>query len=167
MKPGFFAIGARQLLDLRRQGKRPAGLVGVILREVPCAGLDAVLRVFDDMPAGRMDWRMLVNLDVVVLADATVPLDRVGQILGGIAKARPHRLVLRFAHTWRMQAADGGLDEYPAHDVEVGRGLHWQGVDGVPDTHEFIWLPMAHTGTPIERQLVQALAAMHQPGGAL
>lgn len=167
MRP-WYASGARALLEARQKGLKPAGIVVVSLiggEFYDCA--DTALFVHDDMPAERLDWRMLVNLEVWVWANGSVPLDRVLQVLDGIARARPRRLCLRFEHAWGFTGKSGRQIEVKLHDLDIGDGYHVHAIGDVPELHEFIWQPMTHQGTPIERRLRAAAERRHARGTIL
>lgn len=155
MKRPWYAVNARPLLEARKNGWKPVRPVIVSLIGGTFSDLtDTTLHVHDDMPIERMDWRMLVNIEVVVWANGTVPLDKVLQVVDGIARARPKRLVLRFEHKDRC------------HDVEIGAGFHLQAIREIPSIHEFLWMPITHTGSDVENRLRAALVQKH-PVGAL
>lgn len=161
----WYAAGARSLLDNRKQGTVPDGpvvvsLIGGEFRDVAAL----TLHVHADMPADRLDWRMLVNLEVWVWADATVPLERVLLVLDRIAQARPKRLCLRFNHRFTFSGADGGTETIDLHDLDIGDGFHHEAIEEVPAIHAFLWSPVPMNGTPVERQLRNALRGTHQPG---
>lgn len=140
----LYAINARQLLDDRKRGGLPDGPVSVVLdgQTQPAPAI----YVRDDMPVDRLDWRMLVNLDVWLWASPTVPFDRLSRTARCIAAVRPHRLTVRFSQG----------DE--VHDVDVGHGLHTPGIGDVPPIHEFTWIPMDLSLTPLGKRLCKALA---------
>lgn len=146
MKP-WYAGNARQLLEARKQGQSPDGPVVVSMIGTVPGG--STLYVNEDDPLERMDWRMLVNLEVWVWADASTPLPRLMALCGQIAKARPSRLVLRFNHSGET------------HDVEVGSGQHHRALSDIPAQHDFVWAPMASTLTHIADQLRAALVQKH------
>ena len=143
MRP-IYAIRARQLLEQRQQGQRPDGIVQVTLAPGQQAGM--VLRVADDMPADRLDWRMLVDLQVWLWATPETALSRVLAIARGIAKARPEHLILRF-------------DAGEIHDVEVGCGTHRRAVLDIPAEHSFTWKPINLCGSVVGASLRNALMA--------
>lgn len=164
MRP-WYAINARSLLETRQRGMAPNGPVAVAL-----AGPDFVsdaaitIRVRDDMPAERLDWRMLVNLDVWVMADSTVALGAVQLHLDRIARARPRRLFLRFAHQHRYQVEFQGeisVHSVDMHDIEVGDGRHHPAVLDIPAVHQFVWCPTNNAGTPLGAKLRKALLTKH------
>lgn len=146
MKP-WYAINARNLLDVRRQGVKPQGPVVVSL--VGGEFTETVLYVKPDMPADAMDWRMLVNLDVWVWAGVGAALDRIVLTAWRVAQARPARLHVRFEHQRAM------------HEVECGAGWH-QGGNGWPADHGFLWWPLNLGGTDIGRRICTALSAKGQ-----
>lgn len=151
----WYATNARDLLEARRQGMVPAGpvvvsLIGGSFDRVAAA----TLYVRDDMPLDRLDWRMLVNLEVWLWADSSTPLDRLLQLLDALAHARPRRLCLRFDH------------EQQTHDVDLGAGYHTPAVRDLPAVHEFHWEPFALNWTPIEQRLQRA-ALSRLPAGTV
>jgi hypothetical protein len=140
----WYAAGGRQLLETRRAGQMPEGPVSVILAGDSIGG-GVALRVHDDTPLERLDWRMLVNLPVWLLATPAVPLERVLRVARDIAAVRPARLTLRF-HAGEQR-----------HDVDVGSGRHIAAFDVFPPHHEFTWHPMDLTYTQVGAQLCRAL----------
>lgn len=144
MKP-WYAQGARKLLEARERGLMPSDPVVVTLgdRDIPGA-----LVVNKDMPVDRMDWRMLVNLDVHVVAGQSADLSWLLETVSRIAQCRPKTLFLRFDH-------EG------VHDVEVGEGLHLPAVRELPATHTFDWVPINCSGSHIGAQLRKALIQKH------
>ena len=167
MKP-WYATNARDLLEARRQGMVPNGPVVVSLIG---GGFDkvaaATLYVHDDTPIERLDWRMLVNLEVWLWASGSVPLDRVLHLLDAIARVRPRRLCLRFDHAWSWVSDDGIEFKADTHDVDVGTGYHVPAIRDLPAVHEFHWEPIALNWTPIERRLQRAALGKHALGTVL
>lgn len=146
----WYAINARSLLETRRQGHMPPEPVVVSLISGDFADIaSTVLYARPDMPIDRMDWRMLVNLEVWVWAGAQVSLDRITTTLWRIAAARPRELVLRFEAGTRV------------HDINCGSGHHAQAVAGLPPEHGFWWLPMNVGGTEIGARIVRAMTAKY------
>jgi hypothetical protein len=146
MKP-WYAGNARQLLEARRQGKTPDGPVIVsTIGTIPGA---TALHVNADDPLERLDWRMLVNLEVLVWSDASTPLPRLMALCEQIAKARPRRLVLRFDRSGET------------HDVEIGSGQHHRALSDTPEQHDFVWCPINSSLTPLADQLTAALVQQH------
>lgn len=167
MKP-WYATNARDLLETRQQGLMPDGpvvvsMIGGEFDEVAAS----TLYLRPDMPLERMDWRMLVNLEVWLWASDKVPLPRVLQALDGIARARPWRLCLRFDHPYHFDAADGTRYHFDTHDVDVGQGFHLPQVVDLPPVHEFLWAPTTLQGTPLEYRLRSAALQVHQRGTVL
>lgn len=140
----WYATGARQLLEARQQGLAPEGTVVVSLVPRHFDGVTA-LYVRDDMPLPRLDWRMLVDLDVWVWTTKVMPLAAVLGVTHAVARARPKTLFLRFEDT------DG------VHDIDVGSGWHHAGVEGIPAKHEFHWWPQRTVSTALAGRLQQAL----------
>lgn len=140
-----YAVNGRRLLETRRQGMRPP-IVVVSL----CGGdfRQPALYVRPDMPADRLDWSMLVNVEVWVQADETVPGARLLAVVAGIARARPSRLVARF------DTADG-----QTHDVDCGSGWHHAASGSIPAAHEFLWFPIRLSLTTAATALQRALVA--------
>lgn len=145
MKKPWYAHGARKLLEVRESGMAPEGSVLVNLTTEDLYGS---LVVKTDMPSDRLDWRMLVNLDVEVFARQTAGLDWLLETTSRIAQARPQSLYVRFEH-------DG------LHDVEVGTGLHLPKVKDIPAQHSFSWVPINCSGTLTGARLRKALIAKH------
>lgn len=145
MKKPWYAHGARKLLAARQAGLMPDRTVYVSMtdRQTPNA-----LSVKRDMPADRLDWRMLVNLDVQLLADRTVDLGWLLDTTSRIAHVRPAFLGIVFE--------DEGV-----HDVEVGTGTHIPEVLELPAQHSFTWVPINCSGTLTGSRLRQALIAKH------
>jgi len=150
----WFAINARNLLDSRMHGMVPESQVNVSFIGQPQTD-DITLIVRDDMPVDRLDWRMLVNLNVMVLADKTTPFSRAQRALQDIAKCRP---------AWLQFALLFG-DEY--HVVDCGSGFHIAAVGAIQGRHEFVWFPLAPKQTPIARRATQALRNLIRPGVCL
>jgi hypothetical protein len=142
VKKPWYAYNARKLLDARQAGMTPDDTVVVSMVD----GERGDLTITADMPADRMDWRMLVNLDVVILADKATPLDRLLDTASLIAQARPRFLGIHF---------NG------AHDVEVGTGSHFAAVQDIPAEHTFSWVPINCGGTLAGSQLRHALIQKH------
>jgi hypothetical protein len=138
MKP-WYALGAKTLLTQREKGLMPADPVEVSL----VGGKGLVVR--QDMPVARLDWRMLVNLDVWVVAGKLCALDWVLSVVDGVARNRPKSLYLRFDQ----------------HDIEVGTGLHLPAVGELPAVHEFEWTPINCSGTKWGARLRDALISTH------
>lgn len=141
----MFAINARQLLDDRKRGVVPTEPVSVVLTGQTERAPAVYVR--EDMPADRLDWRMLVNLPVWLWAAPEVPLQRVLRVVRSIADVRPKRLTLRFE-------AAGAV-----HDVDVGHGMHQAANAPLRAIHEFTWTPMDLTHTPVGAKLRRALLA--------
>lgn len=143
MKP-WLAINARRLLEDRQKGILPGAPVSVVLTDDSQPA--PALYVKDDMPIDRLDWRMLVNLEVWLWASPEVPMSRWMRVAKAIAAVRPLRLTLRFE-------VDGQV-----HDVDVGHGLHTD-LPESPAVHEFTWTPMDLSLTPLGAQLRRELAS--------
>jgi hypothetical protein len=141
VKRPWYAHGARKLLEARQSGMVPDDAVLVTLGD---RGVSGALVVNEDMPAERLDWRMLVNLDVHVIAGKTWPLGNLLDLVARIAAARPKSLYIRFDH-------DG------LHDVEVGTGSHFAAVQDIPAEHTFSWVPINCSGTQTGARLRAAL----------
>lgn len=139
----WYALNARQLLANREAGMRPAGTVQVTL--TTAENPPGALLVRPDMPADRLDWRMLVDLPVWLWSDTTVPLDRLAAIARAIAGRRPSALLLRF------------LTGETVHDIEVGYGNHRPAIADIPAEHAFVWVPLNLGGTLIGSRLTRAL----------
>lgn len=155
MRP-WYATNARDLLETRQQGLMPDGrvvvsLVGGHYDDVAAATLYAR----QDMPVDRMDWRMLVNLEVWLWASPSAALQWLLATASRIAHARPRSLVLRFE-----QADD-------LHDVDIGTGLHIPAIRELPAVHAFSWFPVNSSATRFAEQLRWALCDTHKPGTIL
>lgn len=144
MKP-WYAINARNLLDVRRQGVKPQGPVVVSLVGGDFA--ETVLYVKPDMPVDAMDWRMLVNLDVWVWGGVGAAIERIVATAWRVAQSRPAQLHVRFEHKQAM------------HEVECGTGWHQGGANGWPSDHGFLWWPLNVGGSVVGRRLCTALSA--------
>ena len=145
----FYAQNARQLLETRQSGLVPAGPVVVSL--VGGSFTETALFVRDDMPLSRLDWRMLVDLNVWVWASKKAALVSVLDVTHAVAKARPKTLFLRFED-----------DLGKVHDVDVGSGWHHDGIAGsIPANHEFLWWPQRTCSSVIGTQLQRALCRQH------
>jgi hypothetical protein len=158
MRP-WYAANARNLLETRRKGLAPSGPVIVSLIGT-IEGSETTLYVHDDMPAERMDWRMLVNLEVWIWSDPSVALSRLLNIVDRIARARPRRLVLRLNYPYRFTWSDDERvhdEEIGTHDVEVGSAIHREAISDIPAQHEFVWMPFGVTHTPISAQMQHEL----------
>lgn len=160
----WYAQNARQLLDARKQGLTPDGQVVVSLvgSEFPGA---TVLHVRPEMPADRMDWRMLVNLPVWVWANGRAPLGWLVATTARIAAARPSELVVRFEQPREVSFDFNGektTETIDTHDIEVGRGLHIPAVADIAPCHTFTWAPIRLSPTKIATGIQNALIAKHQ-----
>lgn len=164
MRP-FYAANARALLDTRQRGMAPSRPVVVSMIGGEYGDIaGATLYLHDDMPIARMDWRMLVNLQVWLWADKTVTLPKVLTAADGIARARPKSLHVRFTHPYRYSFEHAGQVHDRAiavHDVEVGEGRHMPAMLDMPEVHEFEWSPVNVIGTPLGAKLRKALVAKH------
>jgi hypothetical protein len=145
VKRPWYARGARKLLEARQGGMVPDGAVLVTLGD---RGVSGSLVVNKDMPLDRLDWRMLVNLDVHVVAGKDWQLGVLLDIVSRVAAARPKSLYIRFDH-------DG------LHDVEVGTGTHLPAVLDIPAQHNFTWVPINCSGTSTGARLRKALIQKH------
>jgi hypothetical protein len=138
-----YAGGARDLLELRRRGQVPTGPVVVTMVgdewDVP------TLRLYSDLSTAGLDWRMLVNLEVWLWANASVPLDRILDVAMQIAAVRPKTLFVRFEHAGRV------------HDVQIGDGFHLSGFDDIPAIHEFHFCISNNTGSKFGASMRRAL----------
>lgn len=142
----WYPVNGRALLETRRQGMSPAGPVVVSLIG---GQYDATaLYVHDEMPLERMDWQMLVNLHVHVLASPAAPFDRIERCLWDIAHVRPRELLLQFI------VGDA------VHEIDIGTGMHLPALQGLPAMRHFHWLPITTTPGPA-LQLKRALVAAH------
>lgn len=120
----LYAANARRLLESRKQGLSPVGPVIVSL-----VGGDwdvTTLYVHADMPVARLDWRMLVNLDVWLWASPAIALDRITDLALQIARVRPKTLFVRMETGAQI------------HDVQVGDGFHLAAIaPEFPALHQF------------------------------
>jgi hypothetical protein len=148
VKP-WYATNARNLLQTRREGFAPNAPVSVALSGGKFA--DTALFVRPEMPAEKLDWRMLVNLDVWLWASPAIALQKVLENASRIAHARPSLLLLRFEHGDQI------------HDIEVGTGTHHPAVADMAAEHSFTWLPFNLGGTPTGQRLRDALRGVHKP----
>lgn len=139
----WYALNARQLLSARQSGMRPDGVVQVTLTRAESP--PGALLVRPDMPADRLDWRMLADLPVWLWSDTSVPLDRLLRVVRDVAARRPSALLLRFIAAEHV------------HDIEVGSGTHRPAVADIPAEHAFVWLPLNLAGTTIGARLTRAL----------
>lgn len=140
----WYAANARQLLEARKQGFMPTGPVIVSL--VGGEWDVTTLYVHSDMPIAKLDWRMLVNLEVWLWATPAVALDRVTEVALQIAKVRPKTIFVR------MEV--GAV----IHDVQIGDGFHLgKFVPEVPAIHEFSVSISNNTGSPFGAALRRAL----------
>ena len=149
----WFATNASSLLETRRQGLAPDG--PVVVSPVVKQFSHTALYCRPDAPAERFDWRMLVNLDVWLYANAKVPIDWVVNAAWRLAQVRPKQLFLRFE-------AEGRL-----HDVDCGSGSHRPAIASLPPEHEFLWFPLRTTGTELAQRITGALVARHPKGQIL
>lgn len=148
MKP-WYAGNARFLLASREHGMRPDGAVVVSLIGGRHDDLAATtLYVDTDMPADRLDWRMLADLEVWLWAGPEAALSWLLQTALRIAHARPKRLVLRFEE-------EGDV----FHDLEVGAGVHTAAVKDIAAIHAFVWTPINTACTATGAKLRRALDA--------
>jgi hypothetical protein len=97
------------------------------------------------MPTDRLDWRMLVDLDVWLWASAEAPMDWVVDTAWRIAQARPRELIVRFETAQHI------------HDINLGSGTHRPAVAGLAPEHRFWWLPINVGGTSIGYRILSAL----------
>jgi len=154
MKPTqrpFYAANARNLLESRQRGFRPAGPVHVVM-DGTLDGYepDPILYLRGDMPLERMDWRMLVDLEVWIWAGPEVPLGRILDASLRIAHAKPSRLALRFD------------DGKTLHDIDIGSGTHRGPVEDIPAEHSFCWSPIQLGWDMTGKRLCQALRTKHR-----
>lgn len=164
----WYAVNARDLLETRHQRMKPRGPVIVSTIGGDFGRLaGATLYVHDDMPAERLDWRMLADLEAWLWADDGVAVSRVLTLLDGIARARPRRLCLRFDKPWSWVSPGGREYEQNTHDVDIGTGFHTLAIRELPDVHEFHWDPFPLNWTPIEHRLAAAATTKHPRGTVL
>lgn len=144
----WYATNARDLLEHRRRNLKPVepvivSLVGGDFRDVA----ETVLYARRDMPVDRMDWRMLVDLDVWLWAGTGAAMDWITETAWRIAQARPRELLIRF------EAGNA------IHDINVGSGTHRAPVAGLQPEHQFWWLPINVGGTVLGYRVLKALLA--------
>ena len=149
----WYATNARGLLEARKQGRSPPGPVVVSL--VGQHFTETALFLRPDMPADRLDWRMLVNLDVWVWASAEVSMQWIVDTTWRIARVRPKELTVRFEHSGHV------------HDVDCGSGHHLPAVADIAPVHQFQWAPINVGGTALGKRIKQALLAAHPYGEIL
>ena len=148
MKP-WYAKNARWLLEIRQKGMVPSS--PVVVSMVGGEFTETAIFVHDDMPIERLDWRMLVNLDVWIWATRKAILKSVLDVTFAVAKCRPKTLFLRFEDDFGQ-----------IHDVDVGSGWHHDGIPGaVPPNHEFLWWPQRTCISSIGTHLQRALCSKH------
>jgi hypothetical protein len=147
MSRRWFASNARDMLEARRRGFTPD--CPVVVTMVGGSFEQPTLYVQSDMPANRLDWSMLVNVDVWVWASFSESVERIAAVVQDIAKAKPRSLFLRF------EDRDGHV-----HDVDCGSGTHRPGLPehGIPAEHSFIFCPINSAGTKLGSRLRNALA---------
>lgn len=147
----WYADKARELLKARQQGMKPKGRVVVSLVGGDFSDVaSATLHARPDMPTDRLDWQMLVNLEVWLWAGPDAALGWLLATASRIAHARPRDLLLRFE------------DGDSIHDVEVGSGFHLPSVLDLPAQHFFDWVPINCTGSVVGAKLRRALIAKHE-----
>lgn len=113
------------LLQMRREGWRPDGLVLVSL--IGDLGF-ANYSLYAD-PALQYDWRMLVDLDVELVVDTSVPFGAVVRTLADIAGVVPATLSLYFVDGPRV---DCGRSRYVLISINPSSG-----------TTMFDWAPVS------------------------
>lgn len=149
----WYATNARSLLATRRQGLAPEGNVVVSL--VGQEFGETAIYCRPDIAPDKLDWRMLVNLNVWVWASPAAALDWVVETVWRIAKARPAELALRFEHGEHV------------HDIDCGTGSHHPAVADMPAVHEFLWLPINTGGTALGYRILRTLTNHHPKGQTL
>jgi hypothetical protein len=143
----WFAYGAQALLQARQQGLKPDDIVTVAMdgRAHP----EPLIRVRPDAPVDRLEWRMLVNVNVELWTDPSVSFDRTAQTAFRIAQVRPRNLTLVF---------DDGEQR---HTIDCGQGWHTPAVADVPAQHWFLWQPIT-LNTSTARRIARALKQQHR-----
>lgn len=146
----WYATNARNLLELRQRNLKPAepvvvSLIGGDFTDIAPTALYARA----DMPIERLDWRMLVDLDVWLWAGPDAPMELIADTAWRIAQARPRELLLRFETATHI------------HDLNLGMGTHRPSAAGLPPEHGFWWLPINVGGTGIGYRILKALRAKH------
>lgn len=143
----WYATNARNLLEQRKNNQKPDGPVVVSLVGGDFFDIAATtLYARQDMPTDRLDWRMLVDLDVWLWAGPSAPMDWIVDTAWRIAQGRPRELLVRFETAQQI------------HDINVGSGTHRPAVAGLPPEHNFLWLPINVGGTSIGYRIRAALA---------
>lgn len=142
----WYATNARNLLETRKRNLKPAepvvvSLIGGDFNDIA----ETVLYARSDMPTDRMDWRMLVDLDVWLWVGPDAPMEWIAETAWRIAQARPRELLIRF------EAREA------IHDINLGSGTHRAPVAGLPPEHRFWWLPINVGGTAIGYRILKAL----------
>lgn len=146
----WYASNARDLLETRKQGLRPDGRVVVSLVGGQFYDVGAItLYVRPDMPAERLDWRMLADLEVWLWAGPAAALQWVVETASRIAHARPAQFALRFEEGEQL------------HDVHLGTGYHTAAVLDLPAVHTFTWCPLNASLTAVGQNLTCALTRKH------
>ncbi len=149
----WYAANARSLLAARRQGLAPEGPVVVSL--VGQSFDQPTLYCQPGTAPERMDWRMLVNLQVWVWASPVAALDWVVETVWRIAKAKPAELALRFEHGDRI------------HDIDCGTSSHHPAIADIPAVHDFLWLPINTGGSALGYRILRTLTNHHPKGQIL
>lgn len=147
MKP-WYAGNARNLLQARQQGSVPYG--PVIVEMTGGAWDVTTLHLDDSMPVDKLDWRMLVNLEVWLWANPKVALERITETALRIAKARPKTLFVRFEAGQQI------------HDVQVGDGFHLEPPAPLQAVHEFSVCISNNSGTKLGASMRRALLSKFQ-----
>lgn len=144
----WYAGGARQLLDERKRGMKPPEPV-VVHMSGPVQRGGTPLQVNPEMPIARLDWRMLVNLEVWLCADHLRPVADILTVVLAIAHVKPRDLILRFTDQRGF-----------VHDIAVGTGHHTLGLPehGIAPEHSFLFGPINLSGSRIGRAFTAALA---------
>ena len=93
MKAPPLPFGAAEILDLRKAGKRPADMVVVSL----IGPLREANPVIVASPLRSYDWRFLVDLPVLVVANADTPQTAVRSVLDALKALPTLSLSLWFA----------------------------------------------------------------------
>jgi hypothetical protein len=152
----WYATNARNLLETRQRNLKPVEPVLVSLVGGDFTDIAATaLYVRQDMPTDRMDWRMLVDLDVWLWAGPDAPMEWIADTAWHIAHARPRELLIRFETAAAI------------HDINLGSGTHRPSFAGLPPEHRFWWLPINLGGTSIGYRVLKALKAKHPPEALL
>jgi hypothetical protein len=145
----WFATNARNLLESRRNGYVPSGpvVVSMIGGEYPEAADTLYLR--EDMPLERMDWRMLVDVEVHLWANRKCRWAACSRLSRQSRAPGPRGLSCASEPT-----AASCTTSKSATASTCARSRH-------PREHRFTWCPINLTGSGVGAKLRRALLAQH------